>query len=104
RPGDAVHTGRILGLGVDDQRGRAGGEIARGAAQQQIAVIPCRCAIRSTVGELDNPVFVFGSKAPSIAFVWSGSVTSRPPLQGGPPPSWPKSQPVELLAMIGIEV
>src|ERR1700738_3137851 len=40
---------------------------------------------------LTTPVLVCGSNAPSTAFGWSGSVTSRPPLQGVPPP--PRTQP-----------
>jgi len=101
---DPVHTGLILGLGVDDERGRAPRQVTGGAAQQQIVKICRRGAIRPALMSLTTPVFVAGSKAPSTAFGWSGSVTSRPPLQVTGGVFVLALHPGGLLAMVGTEV
>ena len=55
RADDAADVGKVLGLRVDDQRGRVARVVGRRAAEQQIVMRSDRGAVRSARVERDDP-------------------------------------------------
>src|SRR5262249_32906413 len=52
---DVSDIGKVLGLGIDDQRARITWIVSRRAAQQQIVIYPDGGAVRPASVELDHP-------------------------------------------------